>query len=406
VAYGTIVIGGAAGDWTQADRLDAIGGAAPGFTLHGKVVGDAFVLAIEADATPIGAGTTFWFNTDLNTATGYQVWGWAVGAEFNINFNASGTPGLFTGAAGQTALAAALDWKQSADKTFFEAAIPLSQSGAALGFTPTQARVYVDVNDTTYIPTQYVDYAYKLAPPSIPSAGGKALDGALGDWTGAERLDSMSNGIAGYEVYGAINSDYVVFALKAPIAIGANTTVWLNTDLNASTGTLNWGWAGGAEFNINFDANGVPHLYTGEAGQNAVAGANVLYGVSSDGKTIEFAVAKASLGGVSALNALVDINDADFLPTAYAQTQYHVEAAQGLPPRTDFSKKVAIVYSDTTAKLYTGRSLDENMTAYSQIFMAAQSQAESAGIPFDILKESDLTNLAKLTQYDAIVFRR
>ena len=88
--YGAINIDGARGDWTAADRLDAGGGAAPGYALYGKVVGGAFVLALDAGATTIGSGTTFWFNTDLNASTGYKVWDWAFGAEFNLNFSSAG----------------------------------------------------------------------------------------------------------------------------------------------------------------------------------------------------------------------------------------------------------------------------------------------------------------------------
>ena len=36
--------------------------------------------------------------------------------------------------------------------------------------------------------------------------------------------------------------------------------------------------------------------------------------------------------------------------------------------------------------------------------MAAQSQAHAAGVPFDILTESDLTNLSMVVNYDAIIF--
>ena len=41
------------------------------------------------------------------------------------------------------------------------------------------------------------------------------------------------------------------FDLNAPVAIGANTTIWLNTDLNAATGYQIFGFAGGAEYNVN-----------------------------------------------------------------------------------------------------------------------------------------------------------
>ena len=66
--------------------------------------------------------------------------------------------------------------------------------------------------------------------------------------------------------------------------------------------------------------------------------------------------------------------------------------------RTDPTHRIGIVYSATTAANYF------SATAYGQLFMAAQSQAMQAGISFDLLTESDLTNLSKLANYDALVF--
>jgi hypothetical protein len=60
--------------------------------------------------------------------------------------------------------------------------------------------------------------------------------------------------------------------------------------------------------------------------------------------------------------------------------------------------RIGIVYSDTTAANYF------SATAYSDLIMAAENQAVQAGIPFDLLTESDLTNLSKLVNYDALVF--
>jgi hypothetical protein len=34
--------------------------------------------------------------------------------------------------------------------------------------------------------------------------------------------------------------------------------------------------------------------------------------------------------------------------------------------------------------------------------MSAQHQAEAAGVPYDILTEADLTNVAELSQYSAL----
>ena len=43
-------------------------------------------------------------------------------------------------------------------------------------------------------------------------------------------------------------------------------------------------------------------------------------------------------------------------------------------------------------------------SAYSDLFMTAQHQAEAAGVSYDLLTESDLTNVAKLAQYSALIF--
>ena len=65
------------------------------------------------------------------------------GAEYNINFDSTGTPRLYTGADGQTLVAGAtVNFAYSADKTVVE----LTISGAALGGTQA-LDVYVDVNN-------------------------------------------------------------------------------------------------------------------------------------------------------------------------------------------------------------------------------------------------------------------
>ncbi len=85
-----------------------------------------------------------------------------------------------------------------------------------------------------------------------------ALDGGLTDWTSADRLDLSGGGVAGYGLYGRYEAGNFVFAISAPAAIGANTTLWLNTDRSKATGFQVFGFAAGAEYNINFDANGIP----------------------------------------------------------------------------------------------------------------------------------------------------
>ncbi|WP_051319617.1 polysaccharide deacetylase family protein [Planktothrix agardhii] len=225
------------------------------------------------------------------------------------------------------------------------------------------------------------------------------VDGKLTDWTQNERLDSVSGtGKAGYEIYGKYAGDAYVFAFKADsTTIGANTTLWMNTDRNSTTGYQIFGWAGGAEYNVNFDSNGIPALYTGSDGQTKVS--DLDYSFDPDKKIVEFAVPVSQLQGTpKVVDAYIDINNSDFLPGDYGSQKYTVSAPKVLIPRTDLSKKIGIVYSDTTAAKFFDKK------AYTQLFLSAQSQAMQAGIPFDILNEDDLTDITKLVNYDTLVF--
>ena len=85
------------------------------------------------------------------------------------------------------------------------------------------------------------------------------------------------------------------------------------------------------------------------------------------------------------------------LPSRVPQAPFTL-TDEPVPVRTDTNLKVAIVFSETSAAKYF------SATAYSQLFMAAQSQAIAAGVPFDILTESDLTDLSKVVNYDALIF--
>lgn len=69
------------------------------------------------------------------------------------------------------------------------------------------------------------------------------IDGSLNDWFATDRIDD--NSAPGYQVYATLDNDAFVFALTAPVAIGANTTVWLNTDGKTSTGYQIFGFAVG-----------------------------------------------------------------------------------------------------------------------------------------------------------------
>ncbi|MEP9400207.1 hypothetical protein [Sphingomonas sp. VNH70] len=219
------------------------------------------------------------------------------------------------------------------------------------------------------------------------------LDGNLDDWNARDRIDRGLD--AGYAIHAKSDGDSFAFALTAPGGVGANTTVWLNTDRNAATGHQVFGFAGGAEYNVNFNADGTVSLYTGAAGETLVL-ANLQAAWSADRTTVEFRVPKAAIGNPQAIDTLYDVNDQVFLPGSYSSNPFTVFNDVGAA--TDPAARIAIVWSETTANAFFSK------TAYSQLFMAAQAQAMQAGVPFDILTEDDLTSVATLAKYDSIVF--
>lgn len=238
---------------------------------------------------------------------------------------------------------------------------------------------------------------------AAPTYGNITVDGGLSDWTTRDRLDLVpGTGVSGYEVYGKYAGNAYVLAIKSASSssepIGANTTVWLDTDQNANTGYQVFGFAGGAEYNVNFFTDSQPYLYTGAAGENYVAPL-LDYAYSSDSKTVELAIPVSLLNGSpQTVNLLADVNDKVFLPGDYSLNKYTIPANKILVERTDFSHQIGIGYSETTANQFFSK------TAYSQLFMGMQYQATMAGIPFDVLTESDLTDINKIVNYDALIF--
>jgi serralysin len=166
----------------------------------------------------------------------------------------------------------------------------------------------------------FVHYGRPYYPPPayFGASGDIVLDGSAADWTAADRLDAPANGIDGFTVFGKASENAYVFAIQSPIAIGKNTTIWLNTDDDASTGYQIWGWAGGAEYNVNFDIAGTPRLY----GIDQVD--DLAFAYSADKTFVELIIPKALIGAPAQVNALLDINDLVFLPTQYAETQYEI----------------------------------------------------------------------------------
>jgi serralysin len=402
-SYGTVTLDGNLSDWTAADRLDFAPTGQPGFELYGKYTGNAYVFAIKSSTVAIGAGTTLWLNTDQNASTGYQIFGNLGGAEYNVNFFTDSKPYLYTGADGQN-FVSALDYAYDATSQTVEFAVPAS----LLANAPQAVNVLADINNQVFLPGDYTATQYTVSavpPPPVQTVfGNVTLDGNATDWTSADRIDfKLGTSQPGFEVYGKYAGNAYVLAIKSTngTAIGAKTTAWLNTDRNALTGYQIFGvnGTGGAEYNVNFAIDSKPYLYTGAAGQTQVGSGALPYAFSSNNQFVELAIPVSGLAGnPQAIDLLLDVNDQTFLPGNYASNNYTVFANQTLPTRTDTSKRIGIVYSETSANKYFDK------TAYSQLFMSVQNQARMAGIPFDLLTENDLTDINKLVNYDTLVF--
>jgi serralysin len=376
-------------EWTQDQRLDGAGNGVVGYELYGTMGDNSFVFAVKS-AVAIGANTTFWLNTDGDVATGHQIFGFAGGAEFNVNIGADGIARLYSGADGQT-LVGEIDHKVAPDGLSMEFAVPRSLIGAGV----SAVTLLADINNSVFLPASFAAGGYTLTDPAfVPPS---AFDGVLSEWTASQRLETPMTTIEGYEFYGQFSDGSFNFGFKSAVTIGPNTTFWLNTDGNAATGTQVFGYAGGAEFNVNIGADGVARLYSGNAGQTLIG--TIDHKIGPDGKTVEFGVPKAMLGPtVTSVSVLADVNDSVYLPANYLSPAYTVYDPASLPAVTDTGNKVAIVFSQTTANNYFSQM------AYSQLVMAAQSQAMAAGIPFDLISEADLTDLGKMVNYDTIIF--
>ena len=388
----TITIDGSLVDWTAADRLETTVTQVLGYQIYGRVENDTFYLALSS-ALPIGPNTTFWLNTDGNPTTGYQVFGAYTGAEFYINFDVDGVPHLYDALTNLVVdnPTYPFTYALSADKLSLEIALPRS----LLGPSVTSISFVADVNDngSAFLPGSYASGQYTLVDPSVPSQ----FDGNLNDWLPSQRLDYGFGSAAGYEVYGKVANDAFIFGVKSALDIGVGTTFWFNTDQNSASGYQVFGYASGAEYNINIGGDGIARLYSGAVGETWVG--NIDYKIALDGKSIEFALPKSLIGsGVTTVKMMADINNSFFLPVDYTRPPYTLTDPASIPQPAANGYRIAIVYSETSAANFFGDM------AYSQLFMTAQSQAMAAGIPFDIVSEADLINLTKMSGYDAIVF--
>jgi len=93
------------------------------------------------------------------------------------------------------------------------------------------------------------------------------------------------------------------------------------------------------------------------------------------------------------INLLIDINDSIFMPPSYSPASNQYVLA-----KNPASAPIAIIYSKTTEAHFF------NKKAYAQLFMSVQSQAMMAGLPFDLLTETDLLDINKIKRYKTLVF--
>jgi hypothetical protein len=241
---------------------------------------------------------------------------------------------------------------------------------------------------------------------ALPSSAIAAIsvDGQLHDWMQHERLDLVSGAtVNGYELYGRYEDKSYKFALhRIQGDIKAGTTIWLNTDQNVDTGYQIFGSTGGAEFNVNFHTDDKPYLYSGAAAENFVAGAleHIIVSDGQGGSIVELVIPEAQLASptASSINLVLDINNNVFLPSSYNDNNQYVLNKESLPTQAKQGKRVGIVYSETSKNRFWGEK------AYSQLFMSVQTQVMMSGVPYDLLNESDLTDLNKIVNYDSLIF--
>jgi serralysin len=250
------------------------------------------------------------------------------------------------------------------------------------------------------------------AYPLESKYGSITIDGDLSDWKASERINLPLNSppyLASDEIlYGKyVNTpepSYVIALQSNTTAIANNTTFYLNIDKDANTGYQVWEKYLGAEYYVNIIDNGEnknePSLYNDKGDWKG----SLIHSYNADRSIIEFVIPVASMPSASPIEAvgmLIDINDkVFFFPGNYPSGGQFtiVNVPEVLPVRSDFSKRVGIVFSNSTLNNFYHKK------AYSQLFMSLQHQAMMTGIPFDLLSESDLTDLKNLVNYDALIF--
>ena len=434
---GTITLDGQFGDWPAADMIMTAANAVSGYQVYGALITDPtagpnYVIGIDATVagTVIGAGTVIYLNTDQSNTSGFSPFGGVntVGAEYEVQFALDPTTNQLqaylysvTSAGVATQVSATpLSSGISVNGEGVELAIPqsmLTPSGG--GAAPTAINFDALINNAIGLPTtfsssvpEYIIPDPSVAPPAPQTIANLiTLDGQFSDWPAADMIMRPGNTVAGYQVFGALLSDstlgntYVIGIDATPVAgtpdpvIGAGTTIYLNTDQNTATGFSPFGGVNtvGADYEVQFaygsNATLQPYLYQiTPAATAGVAptltllngGAPLEYGLSSDGESVEVAIPQSLLtptGGTAPKSINFDVlinNGSAALPSDFTDTQYTITDPSTIVPVNTTVKKVAIIYSDTSAALYDGLPAAQAVTAYDDLFLAAQQQARAA----------------------------
>ena len=247
----------------------------------------------------------------------------------------------------------------------------------------------------TFLTTSHL-FPTQTAHAATADHGPFTIDGDMADWSERYRLDlGPHNGVVGYALYATYDpaTASYLFALRAPLPISPTTALWLNTDQDPATGA----GTGGAEFLVNlYPFDHQPYLYTGEGGYLA---GPLPHAFSADRHILEIGVSAALLGNLSHDVDLLTVVSGTPLPTDYTRPPYTLLYTP-LPERTQLEKRVAIVYSASTADNFWGGNQHK---AYAQLYASVQHQVMMAGIPYDLIHEEALADYTNLIEYDALI---
>ncbi len=442
----TITLDGTFSDWPAQDMIMTAANAVAGYQIYGALLADSalgptYVIGIDATSSSdpvIGPGTIFYLNTDQNNTTGYNPFG-VVGAEYYVQFALDSSnalqPYLYAvDPAGVSTLlngGAPLAFGLAADGESVELAVPQALLTPSGGAAPTSINFDVLINNgAVALPPAFSgttpEYVISAGPsPANTIANTITLDGSFADWPAGDMVMTPGNSQAGYQVYGALLNDSTLGAAyvigvdainAADPAIAAGSVIYLNTDQDATTGYSPFGKIG-AEYEIQFAVGPnsalQPYLYSLTSAGVATllnGGDPIPFGLSFNGASVEVAIARSLItptGGAAptTIDFVVNINNGlEALPPDFTvDPPYQITDPATLASVDHAIKKVGIVYSATTAAQFFGGG-SAGATAYSDLFMATQQQARAAGVSYDLLTEADLTNVAKLSQYSALIF--